>query len=301
MAAVIEVDDLTKRYGTSRGIEGLTFQVEQGEVFGFLGPNGAGKTTTIRTLLDLLRPSSGTARLFGEDSITSAVDIRRRIGYLPGEFTLFPKLTGREALQYSANMRGGVAWDEVESLAQRFDCDLDRPICKLSQGNKKKVGLIAAFMHRPELVILDEPTNGLDPLAQQEFMNLVRETAARGATVFLSSHVMPEVERTCDRVAIIRAGRLVAVEQVAALKTRATRRVDIHYAQPPPPGKPEVPGVAEVARVDALVSYDVRGAAGPLIEAAVQLGGILDINTHEPSLEDIFLSYYDHDASEVGA
>ena len=201
-------------------------------MFGFLGPNGAGKTTTIRVLLDLIRPTSGRALVLGRDSRRETLAIQARSGYLPGELSLYPNLTGRETLRYLANLRGGVDWDYVAALTERLDCDLERKVADLSTGNKRKVGLIQAFMHRPELLILDEPTSGLDPLVQHEFYHLLDEARDAGQTVFLSSHVLPEVQRVCDRVAFVREGELVAVEDVAELMGRAVREIEVVFAEP---------------------------------------------------------------------
>ncbi|GIV00732.1 MAG: ABC transporter [Actinomycetota bacterium] len=246
MAEVILADGLTKFYGSRRGVIDLTFSVSPGEVFGYLGPNGAGKTTTIRTLLDLIRPTAGRALVFGLDSHRDAVRIHARVGYLPGEFSLYDHMTGAEYLAYLASLRGGVPAERVAELAERLDVDLSARIRTLSHGNRQKIGLIQAFMHRPELLILDEPTQGLDPLIQHEFYRLIEETRADGRTVFLSSHVMPEVERVCDRVAIIREGRLVAIEEIGDLRAKEMRTLEIRFAAPVQPHAFEgVPGVRE--------------------------------------------------------
>ena len=233
-APVIVVESMTKSYGRRRGVVELTFDVRPGEIFGYLGPNGAGKTTTIRALLDLIRPTSGHAALFGMDSHRDAVAIHRRLGYLPGELKLYEGLTGAEYLRYLGSLRGGVPRGRVEALAERLDLDLGQRIRSLSHGNKQKVGLMQALMHEPELLVLDEPTQGLDPLIQREFSALMNETRERGRAVFLSSHVLPEVDRVCDRVAIIREGRLVAVEDIGDLKAKALRTLDIHFEHPAP-------------------------------------------------------------------
>ena len=222
--AVIDTEGLTKLYGKARGIEDVTFAVEAGEVFGFLGPNGAGKTTTIRTLLDMLHPSSGSARIFGLDSRRDSVAIRARLGNLPGDFGYGKQTSGREALGVLARLRGIDGTGRADALAERFHADLDRPLGQLSRGNRQKIGLILATFHSPELLILDEPTSGLDPLMQEEFLALVAEERERGATVLLSSHELDEVERVCDRVGIVRAGKLIAVERVADLLAKAQRR-----------------------------------------------------------------------------
>src|SRR5437763_14434193 len=209
MPAVIQTEKLSKSYGEHRGIVDVDLEVQGGEVFGFLGPNGAGKTTTIRTVLDLIRPTSGRALVFGIDSRADPVAIHRRAGYIPGEFTLYDRLTGGQTIEYFGNLRGGVDKGYQRSLIERFDIDPKRRFKELSKGNKQKIGLVIALQHQPELLILDEPTSGLDPLVQQSFFELVREARDAGRTVFLSSHILSEVERTCDRVAIIRDGRIV--------------------------------------------------------------------------------------------
>ena len=225
MAAIIQAEKLTKFYCESRGVVDLSFEVEAGEVFGFLGPNGAGKTTTIRLMLDLIRPNAGTLELFGLAAQKDSVAIRRRIGYLPGDLRLYERLTARELLRYFAALRGLDGLGEGESLAERFDLELDRPIRSLSKGNRQKVGLVQAFLHRPDLLLLDEHTAGLDPLVQITFNELLREVAAEGRTVFLSSHILSEVQRLADRVAIIREGSLELVEAVDTLRARAFVRV----------------------------------------------------------------------------
>ncbi len=231
MTAVIRAEKLSKYYGSSRGIVGLGFEVEAGEVFGFLGPNGAGKTTTIRLMLDLIRPSSGRLELFGLDAQRDSVAIRRRVGYLPGDLRLYERLTAREQLRYFAALRGLDGLGEGESLAERFELELDRPIRSLSKGNRQKVGLVQAFLHRPDLLLLDEPTSGLDPLVQISFNELLREVTAEGRTVFLSSHILSELQRLADRVAIIREGSLELVEAVETLRARAFVRVEATFVQ----------------------------------------------------------------------
>ena len=292
MSAVIETDDLTKYYGSARGIEGVNLEVQQGEVFGFLGPNGAGKTTTIRLVLDLIRPSRGTARVFSLDARRDATRIQARTGYLPGELTLYDGLTGTEMLQYAANLRGGVDWPFVGELAERLDCDLSRPIRALSTGNKHKVGLIHAFMHRPELLILDEPTSGLDPLVQQEFHRLLDEVRAEGRTVFLSSHILPEVENVCDRVGIIREGQLVTVQQVDALKESALSHLEFHFgAEVSADEFASLPGVREATAEGTVVRCTVAGPVDAVVKAAAR-HEVLHLISHEPSLEQVFLAYY---------
>jgi ABC-2 type transport system ATP-binding protein len=291
---IIQTEHLTKRYGASRGIIDLTFAVEEGEVFGFLGPNGAGKTTTIRTLLGLLRPTSGHATIGGLDCWAQAPQVKKLVGYLPGEFTLDPALTGAQILQYLGHLRGGVDQAYLRKLVERVELDPSRRFREYSRGNKQKVGLVQAFMHRPRLLIFDEPTSGLDPLNQQEFYRMLAEVKAEGRTAFLSSHNLPEVERTCDRVGIIREGRLVNVDAVATLKDIKHHEVEIAFAGP---AAAEwftgVPGVrsAKVNNGGRLVRLTVQGDLGQVLQVAAQHGAT-NLTTREPSLEEIFLRYY---------
>ncbi len=289
--SVILTEGLTKFYGKQRGIIDLSVDVKQGEVFGFLGPNGAGKTTTIRTLLDFIRPTEGKATVFGMDTHTHAPDIHKRIGYVPGELALSDNMTGLQFLHYIANLRG-VQWKEVDALAQRLSADLVRPTKGLSHGNKRKLMLILAFMQKPDLVILDEPSSGLDPLMQHEFYHLVNEVKAEGRTVFLSSHVLPEVERVCDRVAIIREGQLIAVENISTLKERALRRLEIHFGAPlPPDAFAQVAGVRDVAVENSTLRCTVSGSLDALIKSAARFE-VVNVISQEPSLEEIFLTFY---------
>ena len=292
MADVIVADGLTKFYGKQRGVIDLSFAVAPGEVFGYLGPNGAGKTTTIRTLLDFIRPTAGRARVFGLDTREGSIEIHRRTGYLPGEYTLYENLTGAEYLDHLGSLRGGVDRGYVGELAERLDLNLAMRIRSLSHGNRQKVGLIQAFMHRPELLILDEPTTGLDPLVQQAFHHMIGEIRHEGRTVFLSSHVMPEVERLCDRVGIIREGRLVAVEDIGDLRAKGMRALEIHFASPVPAGAFEgLPGVRDVASEGDRIRCTVVGPMDAVVKSAARFE-VVDLTSHEPSLEDIFLTFY---------
>jgi ABC-2 type transport system ATP-binding protein len=288
----IEADGLTKRYGRHPGVEELSFSVEPGELFGFLGPNGAGKTTTMRLLLDLIRPTAGQVRVLGLDSRRDARQVHRKVGYLPGELGLYEQLTGMQLLEFAAGVRGAVDWSYVSELIERLGLDPTRRIAELSKGNKQKVGIIQAFMHRPALLILDEPTSGLDPLVQQAVYGLFAETTAEGRTIFLSSHVLSEVERVADRVGIIREGRLVTVAAVADLRARAQRRVDIHFDHAlPSDAFAGVDGVMS-SRVEERVAHLVlEGSMGPAFQKAVDLD-LVRVDTHEADLEDVFLSYY---------
>jgi ABC-2 type transport system ATP-binding protein len=290
--AVILTEGLTKFYGKQRGVIELDMEVQQGEVFGYLGPNGAGKTTTIRTLLDFIRPTHGRATVFGQDTRRHGREFRRRIGYLAGELALYNNLTGSEMVRHAGYLHGSLDWAFVQTLAERLNCSLDRPLRTLSHGNKQKIGLIQAFMHKPELLILDEPTTGLDPLIQQEFYRLIGEVKAEGRTVFLSSHNLTEVERVCDRVAIIREGKLIAVENVAALKTRALRRLEIHFAAPVTQDAfTSLPGVRDVKVENNVLYCTIVGSLSAVIKAAAPLD-VVNVISHEPSLEEIFLAYY---------
>ena len=294
---MIETAGLAKHYGDKRGIVDVSLQVEEGEVFGFLGPNGAGKTTTIRILMALLRADKGSARIAGMDCWQQSVPIKRLTGYVPGEPSLDPNLTGGQILEYFAHLRGGVDQTYLKQLIERFDLDTSRKFRQYSTGNKRKVVLIQAFMHRPRLLILDEPTNGLDPLNQQEFDHMVKEVRDEGRTVFLSSHMLGEVERNCTRVGIIRMGELVRVGGIAELKDIKHYEINIVFANTVPARAFE--GLEGVARVEALpdgrsVRLAMQGSADAVVKAAAQYR-VLSLTTHEPSLEDIFLRYYQAD------
>ena len=296
MPAVIETHGLTKRYGSARGIEDVSLTVEQGEVFGFLGPNGAGKTTTIRTLLDLLHPTSGSARIFGLDSRRDSLAIRARLGNLPGDFDYDRRLSGREIVRFFAALRGIDGLGRADVLAERFGGDLDRPLSELSRGNRQKVGLIQAAFHEPELLMLDEPTSGLDPLVQEEFLKFVAEERDRGRTVFLSSHELDEVERACDQVAIIRNGRLIAVERVSDLTARSYRHVAIEFADPFDPAEfQRIEGVSDLKVSDGRLTFRARGDLDDVVKAAAR-HTVRDIDLSHPSLEEIFLTYYSEDS-----
>ena len=299
MTAVIELEQLTKSYGTNRGIIEVDLTVDEGEIFGFLGPNGAGKTTTIRTMLDLIRPTSGRALVFGIESSADPVAIHRRVGYIPGEFALYDRLTGKQTLEYFANLRGGVDPAYQASLIERFELDPSRRFREYSKGNKQKVGVVIALQHRPEMLVLDEPTSGLDPLVQQTFFSTLRETVADGATVFLSSHILSEVEKSCDRVAIIRDGRLAKVDTVEALRDLAHHQVELRFSGPVPSAEFEaLPGVSEVIVDDHVLRMRVSGAITPVVRAAARYE-LLDFVSREPSLEETFLAQYGREAVEV--
>jgi len=291
--AAILTEGLTKHYGDIQALMDLDLEVRVGEVFGFLGPNGAGKTTMIRTILDEIRPTAGRASILGMDTHEQAVEIRRHIGYLPGDLALYPNLTGRDTLTFFANLRGGVDWSYVDELAGRLSSDLSRKVGNLSSGNRQKVGLIQAFMNRPELLVMDEPSSGLDPLMQRELQAMMREVVAEGRTVFLSSHSLSEVQRVADRVGIIRSGQLVAVESLDALRSKAIRRVELEFGSPVEASVFEaIPGVRAVRVEDdrAVLSFD--GTMGVLLKTVAERYDVVDISTQEADLEEIFLTYY---------
>jgi ABC-2 type transport system ATP-binding protein len=295
----IETLGLTKHYGRSRGVIDLSFEVEPGSVFGFLGPNGAGKTTTIRLLLDLIRPTSGTAKIFGLESRNDGLEIRRRIGYLPSDPALYDDLTARQLLEFSGNLSGNVPLADIEGLARRLDLDLGRRIALFSRGNRQKTAIIRALMHQPDLLILDEPTSGLDPLAQQEFHQIMAEVRAEGRTVFFSSHILPEVERLCDRVGIIRDGRLVALESIAALKRKAVRKMDITFDRPIDAGEFRgLEGVKSCAALDSRIHISAVGSMDSIIKAAAK-HTVVDIVVREASLEDVFFHFYHENGKDA--
>jgi ABC-2 type transport system ATP-binding protein len=290
--AIIETHELTKRYRSARGIEAVSMAVEPGEVFGFLGPNGAGKTTTIRTLLDLLHPTSGSATIFGLDSRRDSLAIRARLGNLPGDFAYDPRLTGRELVTFLAELRGMPDLGRAAELAARFHANLDRPLGELSRGNRQKIALVQAAFHDPELLVLDEPSSGLDPLMQEEFLTFVAEERDRGHTLFLSSHELDEVQRACDRVAIIRDGRLVAVESVADVTGRSYRHVTLEFAEPVDPEEfRRIPGVSELTAADRRLTFKAFGDVDPVIKAAAR-HTVTDLELSRPTLEEVFLTYY---------
>jgi len=294
---------LTKSYGRVRALRGLDLEVRRGEVFGFLGPNGAGKTTTIRCLLDLIRPDGGGARVLGIDPQADPVAVRARTGYLPGELQLDPNMTTEGALRYFNALRGNKAdWGFVRQLAERLDLDLKPAIKNLSHGNKQKAGIVQALMHRPELLLLDEPTLGLDPLMQQEVLRLLAEAQAGGATVFFSSHILSEVQAAAERVAFIRKGVIVEVAETASLINRALRRARIRFQQPVLDGGAalaDVPGVTLLSQDDGTsVLLQVEGEMDGLIKALAAFP-VSDFETERPSLEEIFLAHYEGDQKEA--
>jgi beta-exotoxin I transport system ATP-binding protein len=291
VAEVIRAEQLTKFYGAARGVVDVDFSVVEGEVFGFLGPNGAGKTTTIRLLLDLIRPTRGRFSVFGLDARRNSVEIRRRLGYLPGDLRLYERMTGGELLRYFGHLRGLDGTGHGNRIAERLDLDLDRRINELSRGNRQKVGLVQAFMHEPDLLVLDEPTSGLDPLVQETFYELVAEATERGGTVFLSSHVLSEVQHMADRVGLIREGRLDLVDSVENLRS-AFIHVEATFAEPPPPDAfAGVTGLRRIEQDGEVVRLAFEGEIDPLLKALARFH-VKALDVREADLEDVFLARY---------
>jgi ABC-2 type transport system ATP-binding protein len=300
MSDVIRTEGLAKSYGRRRGLTGLDLDVRAGEIYGFLGPNGAGKTTTIRILLDLIRPDGGRASVLGLDPREGGPALRRRIGYLAGDFVVDGGQSSAELLDHLGHLRGGVPTSRIQDLADRLELDLRSRIRSLSRGNRQKVGLVQAFMHQPELLILDEPTSGLDPLLQQTFLQLIAEAKAAGQTVFMSSHVLSEVQQAADRVGIIRDGAMVAVEAVETLRRRAVRHVEIHFDEPVAPDAfVGLAGVSDVRVDGAVLRCLLAGRADPLVKMASRYA-VDSIIVAEPDLEELFLTYY-HEAGAADA
>jgi len=296
---VIATEALEKTYGRTRALAGLDLQVHPGEVFGFLGVNGAGKTTTIRILLDLIRPTAGAVRVLGLDPRRDGVEMRRRLGYLEGDFVVDGRQSGHELLTYLGHLRGGVPAARISGLADRLRLDLGRPIGALSKGNRQKVGLIQAFMHDPELLVLDEPTAGLDPFLQQEFTAMAREVVGEGRTVFMSSHVMSEVQKTSDRVGLIREGALVSVDTVESLRASATRRVEVVLAAAVPADAfTGVPGVSDVHVLGPVVRCRLDGPADALVKA-LATHEVISLTSEEPDLEEVFFDRYAREGEEA--
>jgi ABC-2 type transport system ATP-binding protein len=292
MTTAIRTQALTKDYGVGHGIFDLDMTVEEGEVFGFLGPNGAGKTTTIKLLMGLIHATRGSATILGLDADRDAVALKHKIGYVPGELPQFGGWRGSEIVAYIAGLRGDITDAEVEAVAKRLDFDLGRKYREYSHGNKQKLALLLAFAPKPALLILDEPTSGLDPLHQQEFYGLVRDARARGATIFISSHVLSEVEHVCDRVGIVREGHLATVGQLDELAGMRAHRVEIEFADTPPIERIRaIPGFEQIDVHDHRVSGIFRGDFEPLL-ATLASSRVTKFESREPSLEEIFLGFY---------
>jgi len=291
-ALVIRTESLTKRYGRLLALDRLTLEVRAGEVLGFLGPNGAGKTTTLRLLMGFLRPTAGSARVHGLDTWRDRVAVHARTGYLPGDVRLWPRMTARQAAGHLARLRGLGHDPGITDLAKRLDVDLDRPVRELSRGNRQKAGLLLALLGEPDLLLLDEPTSGLDPLIQQEFHHVLRERVEAGTAVMLSSHVLSEVEHVADRVAIIRAGRLLMAESLATLREKARHTVEVRFASAPPPDAfAGVPGISEVRLEGPVLRCTMQGVVDPLVKTLGRYT-VTDLNSREADLEETFLALY---------
>jgi ABC-2 type transport system ATP-binding protein len=293
MPPAVLTEKLTKRYGNRTGIDSLDLEVRSGEIFGFIGPNGAGKTTTIRLLLDLLHPTGGRAQVLGLDSHRDSVAIRRSVGYLPGDFGLDPRMTGRELLAHFARLRGLDALGTAPQLVDRLGLDLDLPMGRLSRGNRQKVGLVQALFHQPALFILDEPTTGLDPLVQDTVLQALREARDEGRTVFISSHILSEVERVCDRVAIVRGGRLAALETTESLLEKRRKRVTMVFSAPVEAALfAKLPGVSDVQVQESTVSLRLREGIDAVVKAAAR-HTLVDMSIVHPTLDEVFMGYYE--------
>ena len=289
--SIVEVKNLKKYYGSARGIEDVSFTVEPGEIFGFIGPNGAGKSTTIRTLLALIRPTGGSATIFGKDCVRFAPEIAQNVGYLPSEVFYYDGMRVKELLEYSASFYRRDCSRRIAELAERLDLDLKKKIDDLSFGNRKKVGIAQALLHEPKLLILDEPTSGLDPLIQQRFFELLKEENRKGAAVLFSSHVLSEVRKLCDRVAIIREGRIVDMASVGTLQENGYKKVALETRGPVPEGAFTLEGVADLAVRDNAVTFIYRGSVNGLTQRLAGLN-LENLTVEEPDLEEIFLHYY---------
>jgi ABC-2 type transport system ATP-binding protein len=294
----VDVRSLTKLYRNGKGIREVTFSVEDGEVFGFLGPNGAGKSTAIRTMMGFMSPTSGGAAVRGFDIVKDSLEVRRCVGYLPSEVSLYRDITGIENIRFSLALRGIRDESRAWGLAERLGIDLKRPLKSLSRGQKQKVAIVAALAHDPTVAILDEPTTGLDPLMQEEFNELLRELQASGKTILMSSHILSDVENLCTRVAVIREGRIVALDSVEALRKRRRKRVQVVFAQPPV-GLESLPGATEVSVVGLKASLSTQGDLGPLL-AFLALNPVTDITIEDPSLEEVFMEFYESDGTSGG-
>lgn len=287
----IEINKLTKSYGKARGIIDVSFDVEEGEIFGFIGPNGAGKSTTIRTLMSLIYPDSGTAKIFGKDCIKDGVEVRKNVGYLPSEVFYYDDMKVKSLLKYSASFYGKVDNKRIKYLAEIMDLDLNKKIDDLSYGNKKKVGIVQGLLHNPKLIILDEPTSGLDPLIQQRFFDLILEENKKGATVLFSSHILSEVQKICTRVGIIKEGRMIKVENIEVLQNTNYKKYKITMENELEDGYFDLDGISDFATSNKEASFIFRGDPNIMIEKLHQKK-VKNFTVEEPSLEEVFMHYY---------
>ncbi|MGG0176998.1 ATP-binding cassette domain-containing protein [Gottfriedia acidiceleris] len=291
----IEINNLTKTYGNSRGITDISFNIEEGEIFGFIGPNGAGKSTTIRTLLSLIYPTSGSAKIFGKDCVQFAPEIKKEIGYLPSEVFYYDNMKVMDLLKYSASFYKKDCTKRIKELAEVMDLDLTKKIDDLSLGNKKKVGIVQGLLHEPKLIILDEPTSGLDPLMQQRFFDLLEEENKKGATILFSSHILSEVQRLCDRVAIIKEGKIVTVEKISTLQENNYKRFKIDIQNKLDPNYFNMPGVNNIEIKGKTISFIFKGNINKVLKKIAEIE-IENLWIEEPDLEEIFLHYYEKEA-----
>ena len=290
---IITIEEFTKSYKDVIAVQDLTLEVERGEIYGFLGPNGAGKTTTIRTILNFVSPTSGNISVFGLDSVRDSIEIKKNIGYLAGDISLFENMKGTDALKYLTRLGKKSDWDYINELTERFEAITDRKIGSLSKGNKQKIGLIQAFMHKPDLIILDEPTSGLDPLMKQVFYDLILEIKNSGKTVFISSHDLTEVQKICDRAGFIKDGLLVASENIKNSVDINLRRYTVQFLKPPAENILDgVSGVTEIITKGTQLTFTVRGEVGDAINA-ISENNPIDLQQEETSLEDLFMKYYE--------
>ncbi len=293
MASVISLKNVTKMYGTNLGVSDITLDVEKGTIFGFLGPNGAGKTTTINMLVDLIRPSSGNIKIFGLDAQADSLEIRRRIGFLAGDFALDENLTGWQQLEYFGNLRGGASRQKIKTLAERLDCNLGRRIKTLSRGNRQKVGLISALMHDPELLIFDEPTSGLDPLIQAEFNKIIFEHQQKGKTTFISSHILSEIQETCDQVAFVREGKIVVNKPLTEITKGAPKEIRIITKDPQIKSVfRSMKGVHNLKAMGLVTSFTYEGEIHALLTVLAKQK-IEDLVIQDADLEEIFIKFYE--------
>lgn len=289
---VIEIKNLTKTYGKARGISDVSFNVEQGEIFGFIGPNGAGKSTTIRTLLSLIYPTSGSATIFGKDCIQFAPEIKKGIGYLPSEIFYYDNMKVKDLLKYSASFYKKDCSKRIKELAKMMDLDLNKKIDDLSLGNKKKVGIVQGLLHEPKLIILDEPTSGLDPLMQQKFFELLEEENKKGATILFSSHILSEVQRLCNRVAIIKEGKIVTVEKISTLQENNYKKFKIETNSPLDKDYFQIEGVNKLNVHNNVTSFLFKGNINTVMKKIAEIE-IANLWIEEPDLEEIFIHYYE--------
>jgi ABC-2 type transport system ATP-binding protein len=297
VAAVIETENLTKSYGRHRGIVDLNLEIGEGEIFGFIGPNGAGKSTTIRTLLNLIFPSSGKGRIFGLDIVKQSKEIKKHIGYMPADVSYYHRMDVRELLRYSARFYGRDCDGRISELAEILDLDIHRRILDLSRGNQKKVTILQSLIHSPKLLILDEPTSGLDPLIQARFFEILREENGRGSTIFFSSHTLSEVQKMCRRVAIIKEGRIIAVEDIETLRKKQLRKVQVEFFHDARPEDISCPGLIAVKAEKNTLRFMYSGSMRELLDSLTGCN-VADLLVEEPTLEEIFIHYYDDDSEQ---